>query len=193
MPKPPETGNAVVLRAARWIGLALMLVGGAGTAMADLDLEACRSATTAGGAPSRLACDVPFVPSEVARQAIIQDSSNMVQNLRCTLSIDISRTDLAAMTATDAWQAPAQLATCDVVTSEGSHVTTFSLAPEITLINGKAIGVKLNAADFEGIPPLIAKALQSHINFNAAFQNRLMEAINEHLAAWLGDKKRAGT
>lgn len=193
MAKPFETDTSVLLRAARWIAPALMLIGGAASALAGVDLEACRSAATAEGSASRLACDVPFVPSEEERQAIVLDSSNMVQNLQCTLSINVTRADLAAMATTDAWQAPPQVATCDVVTSRGSHVATFSLAPEITLIGGKAIGVRLNVGAFDGTPPMIAKALQSHINFNAAFQDRLMDLINQNLAAWLGAKKRAGT
>ena len=192
MREPLETDNNVLRRVASGISLALILFGGA--AIAD-----CKP----GGVPIRGGEPTGLLPgfhatyrssrARTERQAIIQDSSNMVQDLACTLSIDVSRADLVAMTATDAWQAPAQSASCDVVTSEGSHVAKFSLAPEITLIDGKAIGVKLNAHDFEGAPPMIGKALQSYINYNAAFQDQLMDVVNQNLASWLGARKRAGT
>ncbi|MEZ5933845.1 MAG: hypothetical protein R3F54_18220 [Alphaproteobacteria bacterium] len=181
------------LQAAPMIVAAFVLVGGAPGSLADVNLDACRSAAKASGATSRLVCEVPFVPTEEERQVIVQDSTAMVQDLRCILSIDVSRDDLVGAAATGAWQAPAQSATCDVVTSEGSHVARFSLAPEISLIGGKAIGVKLNADAFEGTPPLIAKALRSYINFNAAFQDRLMDVMNQNLASWLNRKRRAET
>ena len=117
----------------------------------------------------------------------------MVLDLKCSLSVDVSRDELTAMATTSSWQAPAQSATCDIVTSEGSHVATFSLAPEITLIDGKAIGVKLNADDFESVPPMIGRALMSYINFNVAFQDKLMDFVNKNLKGRHASKKNAGT
>jgi hypothetical protein len=169
---------------------ALLLATTTPSSKADLDLDACRSAVKTQNQAPRLVCSVPFVPTEEERKVIIQETMKMVLDLRCSLSVDVSKDELATMATTDSWKAPAQSATCDVVTSERSHVAMFSLAPEITLIDGKAIGVKLNADDFESVPPMIGRALKSYINFNTAFQDELMDFVNKNLKDRHAKKKK---
>jgi hypothetical protein len=158
---------------------------------ADVDLTACRKAAELQ--PSRLTCNLAFAPDTLEREEILRDTLEMVENLRCVVSIDIARSDAERMLAATTWQAPKQSGSCDITSTHGAFTASFSMTPEVTLSSGRVISARLNADDFEGAPPLIAKALKSHINFNSKFQDDLADIINANLKTWLTGQKRAGT
>lgn len=166
-----------------WLGVLLLIATPTGALFADIDTTDCQ--TTADPAP-RLTCDLRYVPTEDERDTIHADSGGMIENLRCVIAIDIARTDAAAVIGLAFWTSPPQFVSCEVFAASRSYNARFRLTSDVSLIgDSRAISVKLRLDAFEGLPPLIANALQSYVRFNSSFQETILSAINTDLKSWL--------
>ncbi len=166
-----------------WIGALLLAAIPTGTLLADIDKAACQ---TIADPDPRLTCDLRYVPDDDERETIYADSGGMIENLRCEVAIDVAKKEAAAMIGAAFWTSPPQSVSCEVLTDSRTYDARFQLTSDVSLIgDSRAIGVKLKLDAFEGLPPLIANALQSYVRFNASFQEAILSAINSDLKSWL--------
>lgn len=165
------------------LGALLLAATPAGALLADMDMTAC---TTTDDLGARLTCDLRYIPDEDERAAIRADSGGLIEDLRCVVAIDIARKEAATMAGAASWTSPPQQVGCEVVAASRRFDARFLITAEVSLIgDSRAIGAKLNLDDIEGLPPLIANAIATHIRFNSSFQERILSAINRHLDSWL--------
>ena len=137
----------------------------------------------ANGRDREITCQYPTWLTDEERGDLRKLTRDMLQDLRCTVSVGIARglVDDALELSDHVFQAPPQPVACDLTLKDSTVQITGRFAPRVVFKDGKAIEATPGLADVKGVNSYLAWPVVQYVNFAPGIRAEMLRMINVYV------------
>ncbi len=161
---------------------AITAAGAAQAASADDPTRNCFW-QLANGRGSQLTCEHKAWITEEERADLKKLTREMLQDVRCTVSIDIKRVlvDDALELTDHVFQSPPQPVACEIATKDSAIPITGTFAPRVVIKDGKAVEATPGLADVKGVTGVLSWPVVQYVNRAPGIRTEMLRMINLYI------------
>ncbi len=141
-----------------------------------------------------IVCEFPTRLTDEERRDLKGLTRDMVQDVRCVVSIRIERAQVeAALAAPDlVFEAPPQPVACEVDTADTVYPITATFAPRVVFQGGDAVQATPGLAQVAGVPGYLAWPVVQYVNRSGSISDGMLRIINGYRAHYEARRIMAG-
>jgi hypothetical protein len=132
------------------------------------------------GRGTDLVCEHKAWITEEERADLKKLTREILQDVRCTVSINIKRVlvDDALELTDHVFQAPPQPVACEIATKDSALPITGTFAPRVVIKEGKAVEATPGLADVKGVTGVLSWPVVQYVNRAPGVRNEMLRMIN---------------
>ena len=137
----------------------------------------------ANGRGSQLTCEHKAWITEEERADLKKLTRELLQDVRCTVSVDIRRVlvdDVLELT-DHVFLAPPQPVTCEIATKDSTIPITGTFAPRVVIKDGKAVEATPGLADVKGVGSVLSWPVVQYVNRSPGIRTEMLRMINVYI------------
>lgn len=163
--------------------VALVIASGSDRGAAAEDPQSNCFWQLAHGRGTDLVCEHKAWITEEERADLKKLTRELLQDVRCTVSINIKRVlvDDALELTDHVFQAPPQPVACEIATKDSAIPITGTFAPRVVIKEGRAVEATPGLADVKGVTGVLSWPVVQYVNRSPGIRAEMLRMINLYI------------